>query len=251
MNKTEIRGVILAAGRGSRLAPLTDDRPKCMVPIAGKPLLHHQFDALSAAGVSPIAVVRGYMKDSVTAPGAHYFENPRWAESNMVVSLQAASEWLSAATCIISYSDIVYNDKTAHTLVRAPGDIVIVYDVNWRQLWESRFENPLEDAETFRMDADGRLTEIGARAQSLDQIQGQYMGLLKFTHQGWRRISEYLTTLSPEKRDRLDVTAMLSGLLDSGVAINAIPTSEKWFEIDILRDYELCQAYFEHHSLPL
>ena len=63
------QGVILAAGRGERLRPLTDDRPKCLVELAGEPLLSRQVRVLRAVGVDDVRVVAGYRAESIEALG--------------------------------------------------------------------------------------------------------------------------------------------------------------------------------------
>jgi len=57
--------VVLAAGEGERLAPLTESRPKPMLPAANRPILSYVFDALVAAGVDSIVVVIGYERDHI------------------------------------------------------------------------------------------------------------------------------------------------------------------------------------------
>ena len=86
-----MRAVILAAGRGSRLGHLGDDRPKCLVELEGKPLIERQIAALRRGGVDEIGVVRGYRAEMIDFPGLYYFANERWAETNMVMSLAAAA----------------------------------------------------------------------------------------------------------------------------------------------------------------
>src|SRR5262249_61394707 len=86
-----MRAIILAAGRGSRLGPLGDGRPKCLVELSGKPLVERQVAALRGGGVSEIGIVRGYRLQMIQLPGGVYFENPRWSETNMVSSLCAAA----------------------------------------------------------------------------------------------------------------------------------------------------------------
>ena len=156
----------------------TDQSPKCMTQFRGKALLDWQISSLLEGGVSEVAVVRGYLGDSFKA-SVQYFENPRWHESNMVVSALSAEEWLSASSCIISYSDIVYSPEVVARLVETENDIAISYDPDWRSLWELRFENPLDDAETFKLDSSNMLVEIGSRATSVGEIEGQFMGLIK------------------------------------------------------------------------
>jgi choline kinase len=118
-------------------------------------------------------------------------------------------------------------------------DIAITYYVGWRCLWEERFKDPLSDAESFRVDAGGRLLEIGARPLNLDEIQGQYMGLLRFTPAGWRSARSVIEGLEPHARDKLDVTSMLQRMLGTGARIATMPVSEPWYEVDSQSDLEL------------
>jgi len=238
-----MKAIILAAGRGSRMGDATADQPKCLTMLCGKPLLDWQLEALRGADVDTIGIVRGYMGDKLVREGVSSFDNPRWAETNMVISLTSASAWLSSDVCLVSYSDIVYPASTVMALAGAQDDIVITYLVHWRSLWEARFKDPLSDAETFRVDASGHLLEIGARPRSLDEIQGQYMGLLRFTPRGWRSVQDLLRSLNQAQRDKLDVTSLLRQLLDRGHALGAVPVDQPWYEVDSQSDLDLYQAW--------
>jgi choline kinase len=236
-----MKAVILAAGRGSRLGSLTDDAPKCFTELAGKRLIDRQMSALSHAGISDIGVVRGYLADKLALPGLHLFDNPRWKETNMVMSLASAASWLSKDECVVSYSDIVYHPDHVAQLQRAKGDIVITYDTDWRRLWELRMEDPLADAETFDVDERGHLLTIGERPVSMDQVKGQYMGLFKITPRGWQSIADHLESLEPVRRDKLDVTSLLRALLAAGVTIHTTPVAGRWLEVDTLSDLNAYQ----------
>ena len=59
--------IILSAGQGSRLFPLTENQPKCLIPFAGKSLLRWQTEALAASGITDIAVVTGFRTEMVEA----------------------------------------------------------------------------------------------------------------------------------------------------------------------------------------
>ena len=84
-----MRAVILAAGEGTRLRPHTNDRPKCLVELAGRPLLAWQLDALHAAGVTDVTIVTGYRADQITV-GTRRVHNDRYDDTNMVASLMCA-----------------------------------------------------------------------------------------------------------------------------------------------------------------
>ena len=233
-----MRAIILAAGRGSRMRTLTHRRPKCLVEFAGKPLLHWQLEALRTAGLEEIGVVSGYLGETLQDPTYTSFENPRWRETNMVVTLTCADAWLRAFPCIVSYSDIVYHPEVIKALQASLDDIAITYDRLWKQLWTDRFDDPLSDAERFRYAPDGSLLEIGRRASSLSEIQGQYMGLLKFTPAGWTRVRAFLEPLPAGEIDALDMTGLLRRLLAQGVRIATVPVDGRWCEIDTDKDLE-------------
>ena len=235
-----MRAVILAAGRGSRMAEIGDERPKCLVELAGKKLIERQIAALRGGGAEVVGVVRGYRAEMIDYPGLSYFRNPRWAETNMVMSLAAAAEWLASGTVIVSYADIFYGR-----------DLVISFDRAWRQLWTQRFADPLADAETFRTDASGRLTEIGNKTTNIGEIEGQYMGLLKFTPRAWGAVATLLAGLDPEARDRLDMTSLLRHLLGLKFPIATFGTQGQWGEVDNPTDLALYQRMIDAGQLRL
>lgn len=238
-----MRAIVLAAGRGERMASATERRPKCLIDVAGKPLLDWQCAAIREAGIAAIGVVCGYMSPMIEKDrGIEKFENPRWAQTNMVSSLACARSWLGETPCVVSYADIVYPADTVRRLASAPGDIAIAYDVNWLDLWSLRFADPLEDAETFRIDDSGVLLEIGDRARTIDEIQGQYMGLLKFTPAGWAHVENYLGTVSPADADRLDMTGLLRRVIHAGTTVQTVPIEGRWFEFDSERDLRLYET---------
>lgn len=234
-----MRGIILAAGRGRRMGAITDDQPKCLIVLEGKTLLQWQIAALSAGNVKPLAVVSGYQAQALDSPNYDLFYNSNWAETNMVMSLMAANSWLRQDTCIVSYSDIVYHPHIVCALSEADGDIVITYDMKWQSLWTQRFTNPLCDAETLRVDKQGQLLDIGQRAQLLDEIQGQYMGLLKFTPQGWTQVEMSLADFTDNDRNGLDMTSLLHHLLQRGIPIQTVGVEGRWCEVDSEKDLKL------------
>lgn len=237
-----MRAIILAAGRGSRMKDLTEHQPKCCVPLEGKPLIEWQVGALRRAGIQEVAIVSGYLGNMVEPYADMAFQNPRWAETNMVRSLMQAAEWLETVPCVISYSDIVYHPDHVQALMQAEGDLAITYDELWLNLWEERFENPLQDAETFQKDDSGYLTEIGRRAKSSEEISGQYMGLLKFAPGGWNSVRSLIGALPSLEVDRMDMTGLLSKLVAGGARIMTVPVRGRWCEVDSTKDLDTYTA---------
>ena len=133
-----------------------------------------------------------------------------------------------------SYSDIVYSDKHIEDLIEQEGDIVITADNKWFDLWSARFENPLEDAETFKT-AGNNLIEIGSKNNEMKNIQAQYMGLLKFSPKGWGIAFKLFNSLENEVQDKLDMTAFLSMLINL-TEVKVVFVEGKWCEVDSYDD---------------
>lgn len=247
-----MRALILAAGRGSRMGPLGNDRPKCLIELAGRPLLERQVAALRRGGVEQIGVVRGYRADMLHFTDLAYFDNARWADTNMVMSLATGSSWLRSGPVIVSYADIFYRSELVRALAHAPGPLVVAYDRSWRSLWTRRFPDPLSDAETFRIGSAGELLEIGGKTQRIEDIEGQYMGLLKFTSTAWSAVEALLDTLDAPVRDRLDMTGLLRRMLaQQAVPISTVGTDGDWGEMDNVGDIELYEKMANAGQLVL
>jgi choline kinase len=234
-----MRGIILAAGRGSRLGGLTEERPKCLVSLAGRPLLAWQRAALAAGGVDELAVVAGYRAEQLGSGDWRLFRAPRWGRSNMVTSLRSAAPWLRTSACVVSYGDIFYTGATVARLVEAPGELAICYDPHWYELWRRRFGDPLDDAERFKLGPESSVRQIGGRPRSVEEIEGQYMGLLRFTPASWATAEALLATLPSDRQDRMDMTTLLQGLIDAGRRVEAVPCIGGWGEVDQQSDLAL------------
>jgi choline kinase len=232
------RAIVLAAGRGSRLGALTATRPKCLVELAGRSLLDWQTAALHAAGITRLGIVRGYRAHDIARPALQPFDNQRWQHGNMVASLLCARSWLRAAPCLVVYGDVVFHPQAARALRAADADVALTYDRAWRALWSARFARPEDDCESFRSEG-GRLVEIGRRVTDLDAVQGQFMGLVRFTPAGWRA-AEAVIALGDAST--LQTTELLQRLVEHGVAVATLPVRGRWCEVDDARDL----ALYEH-----
>ncbi len=232
-----MNAIILAAGRGTRMKNLTEEQPKCLVTLRGKSLLDWQLGALREAGIHRIAIVTGYRRELLANRGLVEFHNPRWAESNMVTSLACASEWLQSGPCIVSYSDIFYSAAAVRSLIDSPAPLAVTYDPNWLELWTQRFGDPLLDAETFRLKPDHTLAEIGNKPVSVAEVEGQYMGLLRFTPPAWEEVTRLRSEMSSAECDRMHMTGTLQRVIEAGrMTITAVPYCGEWGEVDSAED---------------
>lgn len=242
-----MKAIILAAGRGSRLKGFTEDKPKCLNTVANRPLLNYQLSAFNEAGIKDIVLVTGYKNEMLEEFKTRTVHNARWAETNMLFSLLCAAKEFDTPT-IVSYSDIIYGKSIISQLMAQEHDITVVYDKDWYRLWQARFANPLDDAESFHIDANERITDIGRKVSDLSEIQGQYIGLMRFSPKGFSWIKEFT-----DKNDiqKMDMTTLLRNLIQAGRPVHGMGINGGWCEVDTVNDLQVVQDLFSKGELVL
>lgn len=248
--------IILAAGQGTRLRPLTDNIPKCLVKVKEKTILDWQLQVARQAGITDIAVIRGYQKEAIDRTGVVYFENPLYDKTNMVETLMRA-ESVFKDGFIVSYGDIIYEKTVLESLLSADQPINVIVDMDWQKYWERRFDNILDDAETLQFDSAGRITTIGQKPKGIGEINAQYIGLMSFKGKGvdiWRSVyakakqeadSGRLPLRGQRPLNMLYMTDMLQGIIDLGYPIHHVPVHRGWVEVDSLKDLEIANQSIE------
>jgi choline kinase len=238
--------VILAAGRGSRLGHLTERKPKCLMEFNNVSLLQRQISSLKSGGIHAIAVVTGYLAGLVEkACRLPVFHNSEWESTGIFHSMLAATAWLEAGPVIISYGDIFYSAETVRRLAAARGDIVLAFDPNWWSLWSARSLDPLSDAESFKVEADGRIVDIGRQISDRLEASGQYMGLLKLTPRGFANLTSSANHTRSSHR-RLDMTGALRAAIAAGHEVRGVERQGAWGEVDTPADLDL----YERMGIP-
>ena len=238
--------IILAAGRGSRLGERTKNRPKCMCTLQGRTLLDRCLETLEQAGIArkETGIVIGYHSDTFTVPDVTYFHNEIWEQTNMFWSLTMADSWLKREPCLVCYSDIVFSPKAIRALADSTALLAITSYSSYWELWEKRMDNPLADLETFRIDGANRLLEIGKKPTARTDIQGQFMGLLRFTPESWGWVEKTIQQPLTKPINKLDMTTLLQELLQRNYPIQVISTDDLWLECDSEHDIEIYEQYF-------
>jgi L-glutamine-phosphate cytidylyltransferase len=244
-----MRAIILAAGEGTRLRPYTLDRPKCLVPLAGKPLLAWQVEALASAGITDVTVVTGYRADQIRDLGFTTVHNDRFDRTNMVASLMCARELFDGTDDIlIGYGDLVYEPRIIEALAARDAAVAITVDARWRELWELRMSDPLADAETLRLDASGNVVELGKKPRSYADIEGQYMGLISVRADFAPELVAVYDRLDPagpydgRDRDTMYMTSFLTYLIDHVTPVAAVVVERGWVEVDTIEDLEIYES---------
>ena len=241
-----MKGIIIGAGRGRRLMPLTEHVPKCYAPIGGRRILDWTLDALRGAGLADIVFVGGYRIERVQGdyPGLRFCHNAEWERNNILVSLfQAEGEM--AGGFVSTYADILYTPEAARRLVDSPADIALLVDTDWRERYRPRTEHPETDGEKVRMEG-GRVTAVG-RDIPPDEAPAEFTGVAKFSPRGAAILGEHYRRARldgrPFARGRTLAQAylidLLQPMLEAGVEMTAVETHGGYFEIDTTQDHAL------------
>jgi len=236
-----MKTIILAAGEGIRLRPYTLDRPKCLVEVNGVSLLDRQLAVLAAEPVHPILVIGGYRAEMLKRAGVELRLNPRYAETNMVWTLFCAETDMEG-DFVLAYGDIVYSREVLCALLKSSSDIAVAIDLDWEAYWRARNEDPLADAETLKLTPDGRIIELGQKPKALSEIEGQYMGLMKFSAEGCLQLKKVFHaaksagTLRGKPLEKAYMTDLIQAVIDSGFPVHAAPVHGGWVEVDTVTD---------------
>ena len=182
-----VRAIVLGAGRGQRLMPLTAGAPKSYAPVAGKRILDWILEALAGGGIErqDVAFVGGYRIEQIRAdyPAFAYFHNPDWATTNILASLFCA-EPAMAPGFVCSYADILYRPEVVRKLLASPADITLAVDTDFRRRYRRRSQHPELDAEKVRASGD-RIVEVNRRIPA--EAVGRRVHRRRPVHRGRRR----------------------------------------------------------------
>lgn len=247
------RMLILAAGLGSRLMPLTKDKPKSMVPYRGRAIIDCILDVARICGISEIGVIGGYkaevLRDFVKDRITHFYTNENYDSTNMVETLFCAREFLQESIdrkqdVVISYADIIYKPSVLKALLLEDKEVSVVVDMEWMELWKKRFEDPLSDAESLKI-RDNKIIELGRKPLSYEDIEAQYIGLFKFAHTFLPNILHLYDSLDTSRiydgKDfkNMFMTSFIMQIIEHFNNVHALRIHSGWIEIDGVGDLKL------------
>jgi phosphoenolpyruvate phosphomutase len=257
--------VVLAATRGRGLDAITADRPKVMLPIAGKPLLRWLVDGFKKQNINDITVVGGYRADAIDTAGIKLVVNERYGQTGELASLACAVDRLgSDADALISYGDLLFKSYVLRDLLETRADFAVAVD----SLPGADDNHTVRDfAYCSRSDDRGlfgtqvRLERVVSKAEVRDAArgsdaldppaQGRWIGMLYASARGLVRLKTVLAELAArEDFDKLDMPALLNALIAGGAAIEVLYIHGHWRgvnDLDELRsavDFAHAQSQF-------
>lgn len=183
---SSVKAILIGAGRGQRLMPLTGEAPKCYAEIGGRRILDWCLVALASAGLRDVVFVGGYLIERIQAdyPGFRFCHNADWLDNNILASLFHAEAEM-AGGFVASYTDILYTPDAAQRLVASPADIALLVDTDWRRRYAPRTQHPESDGEKVRLDGE-RVVEVNrAIPPREDRRDRRDRGRLRARDAGW------------------------------------------------------------------
>jgi choline kinase len=247
--------VIIAAGRGSRLQNETDELPKTLVEVMGKPMLEWILEAFESAGLSrrDVVFVCGYRAEVIQAryPEFTYVTNHDWQHNNILLSLLKAREYLTEGF-VSTYGDIVYEGAVVQKLVQSSAPIALGCDTAWRRRYVGRTQHPETDAEKLRADGK-RVVELSRRIES-ERADGEFIGVMKLSADGSRQLvdafdaaarrfdgGQYREGRTFQKAYLID---LLADMLEQGTPMTREDTDGGYMEIDTLQDLAMAEQWW-------
>jgi choline kinase len=246
-----MNGIVIAAGVGSRMGTFTENKPKCLLPVAGTTVLEHTIAQLRAVGCSRILVVVGHKADTINVPDVEYVDNDDYTENNILHSLMKAREHLNGPV-MVSYSDIWVEPWIYRQLADTPGDIVLAIDRDWEAYFDGRTHHPVSEAENVFFDDSDSVLYIGKHLDpddAGDGVCGEFTGLWRMSAQGSDDFQSHFQDVDAQLgRDatfqnaarwrQAYVTDLFQELVDRGHRVSCSVFERGWAELDTAQDYE-------------
>jgi choline kinase len=253
--------IVLGAGRGQRLMPLTAEAPKSYAPVAGKRILDWILEALAGGGIErrDVDFVGGYRIEQIRAdyPEFTYFHNPDWATTNILASLFCAEAAMEHGF-VCSYADILYRPQVVRDLLASSADITLAVDTDFRRRYRRRSQHPESDAEKVRANGD-RITEVNRLIPAQDAA-GEYIGVARFTPGGAAQLREHYHRAKARYGDgpfrgatsfrMAYLIHLLQEMLEAGVEMHRVDTNGDYYEIDTTEDYAIVQEEWAAPDRP-
>jgi phosphoenolpyruvate phosphomutase len=233
---------VLAASRGASLGELTEDKPKVVISVGGKPLLERIVETLHGVGVRDITVVRGYKKEAIDLPAVQYVDNDEFASTQEVYSLAAGLQ-NTEGPALVSYGDIFYHKYIPMNLLETDADFCIAVDADWAQ---SRNVGRYGDLVTCTHPYDKlnfsreiylkRVHGHQLQEESAGSFHGEWMGLLKMSPAGVSFLKTFLQSRSCDELKTMRMAELFNLLIDGGKQIRVIYTRGDWIDVDEIKD---------------
>ena len=233
-----MKALILAAGFGSRLAPITDNCPKSLVPVNGKPILMKQIENLLENGVTDITVVSGYKAEVLEKavkemyPEIRIINSVDYATTNNMYSAYLGRDSFCGEEFLMMNADVFYDSSVIKALLECPYENAIVTDIG------TYIEESMKVVEK-----DGRLVEI-AKTITPEDALGCSIDVYKFSAPGGKAFFDKCAEYIEEMKELKKWSEVALNDILGDVEFKACPLVGRWLEIDNHDDLAAAEKLF-------
>jgi len=230
-----MKAVILAAGMASRLRPLTNDRPKCLLKVGSRCLLERTVDSLVSAAITQIVVVTGYRGDMIRSfltknyptLDITFINNDDFQTTNNIYSLWLTRPQVDCKDFILLDSDILFDGRIISRLLEHSGSVLAV---NNHELGDEEIK--------VITDADGRVKEI-SKTCSITEAIGESVGIEKMTAEYSKALFRELEQIiEREGLDNVFYEKAFERLIPQGHQFGVVDTTDIFsIELDTVDDF--------------
>lgn len=232
------RALILAAGLGSRLAPITDNCPKSLVPVNGQPILMKQIANLHQSGITEITIISGYKSEILEKavhdiyPEIRIINSVNYATTNNMYSAYLGKESMNGESFLMMNADVFYDASVIAALLNCDAENAIVTDIG------TYLEESMKVVEVNErlVNISKNVTEVEALGASIDVYKFSAKGGAKF----FAKCAEYI---EDRKELKMWSEVALNDIL-SEVTFKACPLVGRWMEIDNHDDLKAAEKLF-------
>ena len=244
--RTGAGAIVLAATRGDELRELTAEKPKTMVDVNGRPILHRLVDQFRKEQIKDITVVRGYGKEHVNAPDVALVDNDEFETTGELVTLNTAAEAMKGEL-VISFGDILFRRYILSSLLDLNDDIAIAVDGEWTQRNDNRlgFQDLVQTSSPHSLGYTTEEVWLKKMAPEFkDTVHGEWIGLMRSSEAGTTAIKAALAELSTrDDFEKLHLYDLFNHLIDQGHKIRVLYITGHWLDVDNLDDLSKAQSF--------
>ena len=229
-----MKAIILAAGKATRLSPLTKETPQCLLKIGKKTILERQIESLNSAGIKEIVIVTGYLSDEVEkfckGKNVKCLFNPFYEVSGIALTLWVVKDELKE-DFILLYSDVLFDSKIVKGLIESKENICLAIKKG-----ELR-----EEAEKV-IETDGIVE--GISKVDMGKKNAEYIGISKFSDKGKEKLVEELNLIA--KKDlNISFIRVVDDIIKKGEKIGVYDIKDSRFtDIDFPEDLKKAEELF-------
>jgi phosphoenolpyruvate phosphomutase len=247
--RPEVKAIILAASRGQGLDQLTLDKPKVMIPVAGKPVLRRLVDKFKGHGINEIIVIAGYKADAIDVQGITITVNPRWEETGELASLDQAINSLAEDTVLL-YGDLLFRTYILNNLLDWDEPLLAVVDSSpleqvMGNINDLAYCSAPDDRAMYQQNV--KLQRVSSeRSWQGRAPDGRWIGLLRIRGEGKQQALQAMAALKRRADfDRLGLPELINQLIDDHHSPQVQYISGHWMDLNSLDDLQRA-AEFAH-----